>query len=179
MRLHSNRPSQPQAIRHATRRRLRYAIALFISVCSSDATALSCIVPPLEERYRDSRHVALVEVTEARIEASKGFSRGAPPEAAGSIRIDVEAKRRDRQWRRVVTTVRVLEAYKSEAPPTRLMLTAWGQHPQVTVGARYLVFSNGPDVSQDCDGMPMVSFSDPAHAQMIGELRALAERGDR
>jgi hypothetical protein len=87
----------------------------------------------------------------------------------------VDRERQETKWRRIVATVRVLESFKGESPPTELVLTSWAEHPEVTVGAMYLVFLNGPDVALDCDGMPMVSPSDPEDARVVGQLKALKE----
>ena len=154
---------------------MRTLIALLIMLCSSNAAALSCFVPPLEERYRDHSHVALVEVTGARVEESDGFSTRDPFETVDSIVITVDRERQEPKWRRIVATVRVRESFKGQSPPTELVLTSWGHNPEVTVGAMYLVFLNGPDVALDCDGMPMVSVGDPEDARVVGELRALKE----
>jgi hypothetical protein len=154
---------------------MRNFIALLFLLCSSNATALSCFVPPLEERYRQHRHVVLVEVTGGRLEESDGSSRRSPFDS-DSIENVPERTRRVRELPRIVATIRVLESYKGESPPTRLVLTTWGGQPEVTVGARYLVFLNGPEVSLDCDGLRLVSDTDPEDARVIAELKALRGR---
>jgi len=154
---------------------MRNLIAMFTLLCSSNASAMACFVPPIEQRYLEHGHVVLVEVTGAHAEESEGLSRNISFGREESIVITGERMSREPAWRRVVATIRVLESYKGDSPPTKLVVTGWGARPEVTVGAMYLVFMNGPDVSLDCDGFPMVSVHNPEDARVIGALRALKD----
>ena len=115
----------------------------------------------------------LVEVVEARIEQSTSYS----PDIPGIEReVVVTGSRvpRESMWSRIVATVRVIESYKGTDAPTELVLTRWGIRPEITVGnAMYLVFTDGPDISLDCEGMPRIAASNPADLQMLETLRAL------
>lgn len=152
---------------------MRNLVALVIVLFSSKADALTCLIPPIEDRYRESSHVALVEVVGARIEQSKNHSTEVPRTASDSLDVEIAAERLEPRWRRVVATVKVLESYKGEDTPTELVLTSWGERPEIAVGATYLVYLDGPTVSLDCQGMPMISTTDPEHLRVLEELRAL------
>ena len=154
---------------------MRRLIALLLFAVSTNACAMTCIVPPVEDRFRDHKHVMLVEVVEARIEQSTSYSPDIPgvePEVVvtGSLQPNEPI------WSRIVATVRVIETYKGKNPPTVLTLTTWGARPAITVGnAMYLVITDGPDISLDCDGMPTISRFDPEHLKLLETLRALRQ----
>ena len=151
---------------------MRSPIALLLLLFADHAAAMSCLPLSLEERFQSSTHVALAEVTDARIEESRDFSRALP---GTSVEVEVESSRREPQWRKIVAKVRILESYKGENAPTTLTLTTWGAFPEIAVGGAFLLFLDGPEVSLDCDGMPKISAA-PEDDQLIDELRALADR---
>lgn len=89
---------------------MRKFFALILLVVSFDASALSCIVPSVAERYEASKHVALIEVTEARLEQPEGYSTPVPGEDP-PIAVSTERQ----TWAappHIVANILVIESYK-------------------------------------------------------------------
>ena len=154
-------------------RHMRSAIAMFLVAFTCKATALTCDNPTVSERLRANSYALLVEIVAARIEQSEGFPDSIPGKTTEDI--TVSATRREPLYRRVRASVRVLESYKGADPPTELVFTELGAHPEVAVGAMYLVFADGPDVPMDCGGALRISLADPESIQMLQALRSLRE----
>jgi hypothetical protein len=116
--------------------------------------------------------VLLVEIVAASIEQSEDFQ--APIPGSPSLEdITATDTRRAPRYRRVRASVRVLEAYKGVDPPTEFAFGNFAHNPEVAVGAMYLIFANGPEVSMDCGGVVHVSSTDPNAVQLLQELRSL------
>jgi hypothetical protein len=148
-----------------------FAALMFLS---SNAFALTCIAPSLDEQYRSSTHVVLVKITDARIEDAGNRPLAGPPRNTTSTDIEITNDRVQVDWRRLAATVNILEMFKGENPPTKLVFTSWGYQPQVRVGANYLVFLDGPNVSLDCGESRSISASNPEHVHLLEQLRTLA-----
>jgi hypothetical protein len=117
-------------------------------------------------------YALLVEIVAATIEQSDGFQVPIP----GSPLLEditVTDTRRRPGYRRVRASVRVLEAYKGVEPPTEFVFGNFAHNPEVAVGALYLVFANGPEVSMDCGGVVHASSTDPDTVQLLQTLRSL------
>jgi hypothetical protein len=154
---------------------MRFLVTLLLVILSSRSYAMVCFPPPLEERARDHSHVMLVEVMAARIEQSSSFETLPPmsdDDALERVVVTGELKQHEPRWRRIVTTVHVIETYNGSKPLTEFVVTSWGS-PKVTVGAIYLVFADDPDVSADCAGMELITPSDSRQLEMLERLRAL------
>jgi len=153
---------------------MRSVIAIFLISFTWQAAAQTCSSLSLLEQLRLHSYVFLVEIVAARIEQSDGF-RVHVPGSSSLEDITVSDVRRAPQYRRVRASVRVLEAYKGVDPPTEFAFGDLGHRPEVAVGAMYLVFANGPDVSMDCGGVQRISSTDPEGPQLLQELRSLRQ----
>jgi hypothetical protein len=152
---------------------MRTLVALLLIAMSSRAVALSCFVPPVEERFRQTRYVMLVEVMRARLERNESCPTPIP---GREDEIVITDKRIVGDCSRsIVAGVRLVESYKGDSPPLELVVTTWAQNPTLTVGATYLVFADDANVTEDCEGMQLIS-SDPAQLELLAKLRALAKR---
>jgi hypothetical protein len=150
---------------------MRYLLALVLVLAFSNAPALTCLVPPIEDRYAQSKYVLLVKIIDARVEEC--VAGVCSPPRAPREEIEITSERRTVEWAGAVANVHVVESFKGVDPPTQLRISNWGNAPYVTVGAEYLVYTNDANVSQDCGGMTMISGLDHENQTMLRELRGI------
>ena len=151
---------------------MRKLIVLLLLLLSGKAVAMSCIDPPIEERFRENKQVVLVQVVGARLVPPESYASAVPGLPDEIVVTDKRIEQKVQP--QIVAEVHLLESYKGDNSLTELTLTTWGGSPSITVGATYLVFTNGRDVSLDCEGMMPIIESNPEHLRLLEKLRALA-----
>ena len=150
---------------------MRYLLTLALVLASGSACAMTCLIPPIEDQFRQSKFVLLVRVIDARIEECVEGACSPPKARRDEVEIEVTSKRRVLDWRGAVANVQVVESFKGVDPPTELRISNWAYSPFVTVGAEYLLYTDDAHVSEDCGGMIMISGSDREHQAILHKLR--------
>ena len=150
---------------------MRSLVAASLLLLSCNALALTCPSQSASNRLRTHAFVVLVEVTAAQLDQSEGFLPDVPG-LEDSSDITVSDRRVSPKFRRVRTTVRVVESFKGQNVPTELTIGEFAHRPEVTVGAFYLISGSGPAVSIDCGGVIRISSSSPESMQLLRDLRA-------
>jgi hypothetical protein len=129
---------------------------------------------PAKERMKQSEYVVLVEIVDARLVEIGNRSVAMPRKATSPTDIVISNARLRIDDRYIEASVTAIEVFKGKIPSGKLQFSDWTFQPQVTVGATYLVYGDGPRVSLDCGESKIIYAGNPEHARVLEQLRSLA-----